>query len=269
MLWYYDSMIVLLLIVLGLLFGSFINALVWRLHEKKDWVSDRSECPNCHHKLAALDLVPVLSWVFLRGKCRYCHKPIPDSPFVEVALPALFVVSYAFWPEPLHGVGLFAFVFWLVFLVGFLALAVYDLKWFLLPNVIVFPLIALACVQIVGELLWGGTWNQLAGSAIGALVMSGLFYAIFILSKGRWIGFGDVKLAIVLGLLVGGALPALLVLFIASLLGTIVSLPLVLVGKANRKSHLPFGPMLIAGTVIVMLFGASIIDWYSGLILGV
>jgi prepilin signal peptidase PulO-like enzyme (type II secretory pathway) len=259
---------VVLLIVLGLLFGSFINALVWRLREKKDWISERSECPNCHHKLAPLDLIPVLSWVFLRGKCRYCHKPIPDSPLVELALPTLFVVSYAFWPDPLNGIGLFAFIFWLFFLVGFLALAVYDFKWFLLPNVIVFPLIGLAAVQIVGELLLGVSWRSVLGSAIGALVMSGLFYLIFVLSKGKWIGFGDVKLAVVLGLLVGGALPALLVLFIASLLGTIVSLPLVLAGKANRKSHLPFGPMLIAGTVIVTLFGEGMIRWYSGLILG-
>ena len=260
-------MIVFLLIVAGLLFGSFINALVWRLHQKRDWVWERSECPHCHHVLAAKDLVPVLSWLFLAGKCRYCHKPIPDSPLVELALPALFVFSYLFWPQPLEGVGLYTFVFWLVFLVGFVALAVYDLKWFLLPDVIVFPLIALAAVQIVGRLVFfGGSWNELGGSLVGAAVISGLFYTIFTVSKGKWIGFGDVKLAVVLGLLAGGALPALLVLFVASLIGTLLSLPLVLAGKANRKSHLPFGPMLIAGVVVVVLFGQAMIDWYTNLV---
>lgn len=260
-----DSMIVFLLIAAGLLLGSFVNALVWRLHEKKDWVSDRSECPHCHHKLGALDLVPVLSWLFLGGKCRYCRKPIPDSPVVELVIPALFVLSYLFWPEPFSGAGLFAFVCWLGFLVGFVALAVYDLKWFLLPNAIVFPLIGLTGVLVAGRLVLGGGWQQALGSAIGALVIWGTFYLIFRISKGAWIGFGDVKLAVVLGALAGGALQSLVLLFIASTIGTVAALPLVLAGKANRKSHLPFGPMLIAATVIVVLFGSAMIDWYSDL----
>lgn len=261
-------MVVFLLIVLGLLLGSFINALVWRLHEGKDWVNDRSECPHCHHKLAPLDLVPVFSWFFLRGKCRYCRKPIPDSPLVELAVPALFVLSYVFWPEPLEGYGLFSFVLWLVSLVGFIALAVYDLKWFLLPNVIVFPLIGLAAVQVVARLVFfDGTWQTALGSVAGAAVISGLFYGIYAASKGRWIGFGDVKLAIALGLLAGGILPALVLLFVASFVGVLSSLPLLLAGKANRKSHLPFGPMLITGLIIVMLFGQAIIDWYTNIIL--
>ncbi len=266
--WYYGYMTnVLLLIVAGLLFGSFVNALVWRLHQKKNWVTDRSECPLCHHKLGPLDLVPFFSWFFLGGKCRYCHKPIPDSPLVELALPALFVLSYLFWPQPFYGEGLYAFIFWLVFLIGFTALAVYDFKWFLLPDVIVFPLIGLAVLQILGRMVfYGHSWRDLAGSLIGAAVISGLFYAIYALSKGKWIGFGDVKLAIVLGLLAGGALPAVLVLFVASMVGTLLSLPLVLAGKANRKSHLPFGPMLIAGVVVVVLFGQTIIRWYADLV---
>jgi leader peptidase (prepilin peptidase)/N-methyltransferase len=261
-------MVVLLLALAGLVLGSFVNALVWRLHEKKDWVTGRSECPHCHHVLAPKDLIPLLSWLMLGGKCRYCHKPIPDSPLVELTLPILFVLSYVFWPQPLIGVGLYEFVFWLIFLVGFVALAVYDLRWFLLPNVIVFPLIWLAVAQELGKLLFfHGTWGGLFGALLGAAVISGLFYIIFVVSKGRWIGFGDVKLAIVLGILAGGALPALLVLFAASLIGSLSSLQLVLTGRANRKSHLPFGPMLIAGVILVVLFGQAAIDWYADLVL--
>lgn len=258
-------MIVFLLIVLGLLFGSFVNALVWRLHERKDWVSDRSECPHCHHKLTAADLVPVLSWLALRGKCRYCRKKIPDSPLVELVVPALFVLSYAYWPESFEGAGLFAFVCWLVFLVAFVALAVYDLKWFLLPDRIVFPLMGLTAVLIVGRLVLGGGWEQAFGSVTGAVMIWGLFYLIHRISGGEWIGFGDVKLALVLGALAAGILPAFVVLFIASLIGVVASLPLVISGKASRKSHLPFGPMLIAATIIVVLFGQGLIGWYTGL----
>lgn len=260
-------MVVLMLVGLGLVFGSFVNALVWRLHQKRDWVRERSECPHCHHVLAAKDLVPVVSWLLLGGKCRYCHKPIPDSPIVELVLPILFVLSYTYWPESLHGAGLFDFVLWLVFLVGFVALAVYDLKWFLLPDVVVFPLIGLAILQLLGMLIFfDAGWQAVWGSLVGVGVISGLFYLIFVCSKGAWIGFGDVKLGVVLGILAGGALPALLVLFVASLLGVVVSVPLVLAKKANRKSHLPFGPLLIVGVIVVVLFGQSMVNWYTGLL---
>lgn len=263
-------MIVVLLIVVGLAFGSFINAFVSRLHAKRNWVTERSECMSCHHVLAAKDLVPVFSWVALGGKCRYCRKPIPDSPVVELLLPVLFVASYLFWPQPMQGAGLYEFVFWLVFLVGFVSLAVYDLKWFLLPDKVVFPLIGLAVVQVTGRFVFfGGTWQDLLGSLLGAAVISGLFLVIYTISRGAWIGFGDVKLAVALGLLAGGALPALLVLFIASLFGTVAALPLVAAGKANRKSHLPFGPMLIAGLIVVVLFGQAMIDWYADLVFAV
>lgn len=260
-------MIILLLVGLGLAFGSFINALVYRIHAGRNWVSERSECLSCHHPLAAKDLVPVFSWLYLHGKCRYCKKPIPDSPIVELALPLMFVVSYLLWPSPLTGRELFDFVFWLLFLIGFVALAVYDIKWFLLPDVIVFPLICLALLQVGGNwLLFDRSWHELAGPGIGALIMSGLFFGLHAVSKGTWIGFGDVKLGIILGLLAGGAFKALLVLLVASLIGTIVALPFVIQGKADRKSHLPFGPLLIAGMVLVQFFGMDIITWYMSLL---
>ncbi|MET1032945.1 MAG: prepilin peptidase [Candidatus Saccharimonadales bacterium] len=258
-------MIVLLLIVLGLCLGSFVNAFVWRLHEGKDWVKGRSECTHCHHELGPLDLVPVLSWIFLHGKCRYCHKKIDDNPLVELVLPALFVLSYLQWPYALEGSGLITFVFWTVFLVGFLALAVYDLKWFLLPNKVVFPLIGLAVAQVVTVAIYDDNWAVLLTAALGAVVVSGIFYILFQVSKGTWIGGGDVKLGIVLGLLAGGYLEGFLLLFTASVAGMIAAIPMLLQGKAHRKTQLPFGPFLIIGLIFVVLFGTEVIDWYSGL----
>lgn len=261
-------MIILLLIVFGLALGSFVNAFVWRLHEGKDWVKDRSECVHCHHKLASKDLIPVLSYVFLKGKCRYCKKPIEDSPWVELLMPALFVVSYLAWPMVMVGEGRFTFILWLVFIVGFVILAVYDLKWFLLPDKVVFPLIVLAAAQVLFVALFYGTlWQTIGGALLGAAALSGLFYVLHKVSKGAWIGFGDVKLAVVLGLLAGGIFPTILLLFAASVLGMLVSLPLLLTGKASRGTQIPFGPFLLAGMFVVQLFGQQIIDWYTSLLI--
>lgn len=266
-LWYDDCMIPVVLVVLGLSLGSFVNALVWRLHERRNWISERSECTHCHHELSTTDLVPVVSWLLLSGKCRYCHKPIEDTPLPELAVAILFVVSYYCWPFSFHGGGLFTFILWLLFIVGFVALALYDIRWFLLPDKIVFPLVILAVVQVlVMWLFFHGSWRTVIGSLLGVLVISGLFFLLHELSKGKWIGFGDVKLGIILGLLAGGPIRAFLVLFLASCIGMLISLPLVLLGRANRKSHLPFGPLLLAGMVLVQLFGGAIINGYTRLL---
>lgn len=161
---------------------------------------------------------------------------------------------------------MFQFMAWLIFLTGFLALTVYDIRWYLLPNKIVFPLTALAVAQVITVAIYDMDWHVLLGAALGALVVSGIFYLLFQISKGKWIGGGDVKLGLVLGLLAGGLLEGFLVLFAASVTGLIVSIPLLLQGKANRKTQLPFGPFLILGLIIVKLFGVDIIDWYSNLI---
>jgi len=266
---YYTFMILLLLAVFGLVFGSFVNALVWRLHEKRDWVNERSECTHCHHVLGPKDLIPVLSYVLLRGKCRYCHKPIQDKPYVELAVPTFFIISYLYWPMAWAAEGTFLFIFWLVFLVGFAVLTLYDARWFLLPDVIVFSLIGLAIVQVAGDAALfgaGESLSKLTQPVLAAAIISGLFLLLYVVSKGNWIGFGDVKLGIVLGLLAGGAMPALLVLLSSSLIGTVVTLPLLVQGKAGRKTELPFGPLLIAGIIITKLFGARIITWYTNLL---
>ena len=271
-------MIIVVLVLAGLVLGSFVNALVWRFHaqsekaggqhktlshEQLSMLKGRSMCSNCHHELAPKDLVPLLSWLYLRGKCRYCKKPIQDSPFIELSLPILFAVSYLAWPVALHGVGLYDFVFWLIFLTGFVALAAYDFRWYLLPDRIVFPLIGLAATQFIGrEVVFGFSWHDLLSVVWGVLIASGIFYVLFQVSKGTWIGGGDVKLGILLGILVGGPTHALLLLFLASLLGTVIALPLMATGRAHMTSKLPFGPYLLAATVLVVLFGDSFIRWY-------
>lgn len=284
-------MVIAILIILGLCLGSFVNALVWRVYKQMELedavpikksaaarkqklshndlsiTKGRSMCSHCHHPLAVKDLVPVISYLSLKGKCRYCARPIQDSPLAELMTPLLFVVSYLAWPYQFEGKGLPLFIFWLVFLVAFVALALYDLRWYLLPNRIVFPLVGLATTQtIVVATLYGGGIRTIIGALAGVAVGSGIFYILYKVSDGTWIGGGDVKLGIVLGLLAGGAVMSFLIIFIASLIGTLVALPLLATGRAGRSSHLPFGPFLLAGCIVVVLFGQRLLDWYSGLL---
>lgn len=270
-------MIYIILGVIGLICGSFINALVWRMHENGNRVSNkkysilfgRSVCPNCKHKLSAFDLIPVISWVYLKRSCRYCHKPISvQYPIVELVTSLFFLLSYMYWPLSLNTEGVFSLVIWLAVVVGIIALAIYDLRWLLLPNKILFPLIFIVFVSlIIRSVIWPGGRQLLEGGLWGVFIIFGLFYLIYWSSKGRWIGGGDVKLAILIGMLVGGPMNAIFTIFLASVVGTLVSLPLMILGKLKSKSVIPFGPFLILATMIAYLFGSLIIQWYKRLLI--
>lgn len=272
-------MIIVILAVLGLCLGSFVNALVWRLHEQakqaskpnKDYLKQlsiakgRSMCPHCKHDLAAKDLLPVISWLSLGGKCRYCKKSISvQYPVVEINTAALFVISYLFWPVDISGTQTVIFGLWLLLLVGFMALLVYDLKWYLLPNRIMYPLGFIAgLMAILMATSADNPLTTLLNTILAVAVGGGIFYLLFQVSKGKWIGGGDVKLGWLLGLVVATPARSLLLIFMASLLGCLVSLPLVASSRLKRNSTIPFGPFLIVAAIIVQLFGASILHWYQ------
>ncbi|PID32153.1 hypothetical protein CR970_02115, partial [Candidatus Saccharibacteria bacterium] len=172
-----------------------------------------------------------------------------------------------FWPLAVQGWAVVDFGLWLVAVVVMMALAVYDLRWMLLPNKLVGILAGVAGVRAVVVLLYGPTealGSGLIGLVGAVLVLGGLFYVLFQISAGRWIGGGDVKLGAVLGMLVLTPLGATMALFAASLLGTIYSVPGMVRGGLGRTSRIPFGPFLIMGTFMVVLFGQAVVDWYIG-----
>jgi leader peptidase (prepilin peptidase)/N-methyltransferase len=270
--------IVFVLVVVGLCLGSFTNALVWRLHEqskgkklsvgerkKLSIAKGRSMCPHCRHELAAKDLMPLLSWLSLIGKCRYCNKPISTQyPLVELVAALLFVASYVWWPFHIHGSQLALFIIWLLILVGLLALAVYDLRWFLLPNRIIYPVSFLALLYaLIIVISARHPLASLFDTVVAVAIGGGIFYALFQLSNGRWIGGGDVRLGWILGLIAVTPGRSVLFIFLASILGTLISLPLLSAHRLKRNSVIPFGPFLIAGSIITQLFGTNIIHWYT------
>jgi len=263
-----STLIIIALALLGLCFGSFVNAAVWRIKNNKDFVNGRSECTHCHKQLKWQDLVPVFSWLFLKGKCRYCKKPISlQYPLVELAVASIFIISYCAWPSLLISVADWSiFSLWLVSIVLLAILFVYDLRWFLLPDKIMYPLIGIGIV-IATIRIFAADNSALAllDIAIAVAILSGLYLALFMVSKGRWIGFGDVKLGLYLGLALGSAKNALLCLFLANIIGCLIVVPAMLMGKLRRDSHVPFGPFLIVAFIVAMLWGDRIVDWYISL----
>lgn len=255
------------LFVLGLLLGSFISALVWRLYKGLDFVYGRSMCPHCHHKLGPADLMPILSWLVLGGKCRYCRKPVSwQYPATELVTGIGFAASYVYWPRELAGANEWLlFGLWLLSIVGFIALAVYDLKWMLLPDKIMWPLALLSVIAVTVLSQIEGV-QAVVDSAWGVALAFGFFFLLSALSGGRWIGGGDVKFGFIIGLWLG-AVKAIVAVLLAFYSAALLILPLLMIKKISRKTRIPFGPFLIAGTFVAMLWGAEIVEWYRGLFL--
>ena len=255
------GLILFYLFLVGAAFGSFAGAMAWRLHEGRDVVRERSECEHCHHILAWYDLIPLVSWLSLRGKCRYCHKSIGISALM-LGLGAALVLSFTAWPYEWSVLGIALFAVWLVSLVYLTILFVYDVRHSLLPDVLVWPLTALGDIGFALlmqlQALPYSPWPLEAFLAL--LPVTGVYWLLHTISGGRWIGFGDVKLGIFIGLMLGwqGGVFALLV---ANYLGFFWILPALLRGKLDRSSRMPFGPFLIVATFIVFLWGKTLLAW--------
>lgn len=273
-------MVIALLLLIGLVLGSFVNALVWRIYEtskeldkkkpSKQYLRQlsvtqgRSICPHCKHRLRAKDLVPVFSWISLKGRCRYCKKPISwQYPLVEVSTALVFLASYIWWPYDIQGIQFAAFSLWLVIITICMALAVYDIRWGILPNVLTYPLIGIALVfgvlQAVGAQSVSSAFYNLL---LACLVGGGIFWLLYHVPGKELIGGGDVTLGWSLGLMVGTPGKSLLFIMLASVLGSLLSLPLLASKRLKIKSTIPFGPLLIVGEIITVLFGTKLIDLY-------
>ena len=248
--------------VLGLCIGSFLNCVVYRMEHKKG-LKGRSFCPHCKHTLCWQDLFPVLSFVFLRGKCRHCKKKISiQYPLVELATGILFVLII--WSLGLGwslGFGAWDLIklFFLFYIASALIIIfVYDLKHYIIPDKVLLPAII---ISLIYNFIPPYNWQHLIYIFWAVVAAAGFFLFIFLISKGRAMGFGDVKLAVLMGLLLG--LPnVLLALFLAFFFGAIIGLIQMAFKGKNLKSEIPFGPFLITGTFVAMFYGNQIIQWY-------
>ncbi len=250
--------------LLGLLVGSFLNVVVWRVPRGESVAHPPSACPRCGHRIRVRDNVPVVSWLLLRGRCRDCQGPIsPRYPAVELGTALLFAAVAAWtgasWTLPA-----------LLYLAGVaVTLSLIDIDTRRLPDVIVLPSVVVG-LALLALATWApgssATGHDLARALVGGAALF-LVYVALVLAYPRGMGFGDAKLAGVLGLYLGWFGWGALVVgwFGAFVLGGVFALVLVLVGRAGRGTAVPFGPWMLAGAAVGIVAGGDVASWYVGL----
>lgn len=259
------------LFTFGSVIGSFLNVLIYRTVHNENYVRGRSRCPNCKETIAWYDNIPLLSYALLRGKCRHCRLPISKMyPMVEGMTGALFVwwgmIGFAFFQLSSAPLRLLQPLFWLLVGIGLIVVFFADIRYMEIPDEAVIGLTFLGVLYRTS--LW---WfqimplNDYMNTLYGALGASVFFLLLWIGTKGRGIGLGDVKFAFPFGLIVG--FPNVVVgLFLAFVLGAAGGLGLVAAGRAKLGARLPFGPFLVLSAVLTLVFGEAIFHWYMGLL---
>jgi len=258
----------LIIFIFGTCCGSFLNCVIYRLEKKQSFLWGRSFCPNCHHNLGFFDLIPILSFIFLKGKCRYCGQKISyQYPLVEIATGLLLILI--FWHLDFgfglaFGIWILDFLYLLIISCFLIIIFVYDLKHYIIPDRIIYPAITITFLYRIFENFGFNVSRSLGFSLMAAAGAAAFFFLIYFLSQGKWMGFGDVKLAVFMGLFLGW--PVILVgLFSAFFIGAIIGLVLIAFGKKTLKSQVPFGPFLVSGTFIALFWAKNLISWYLNL----
>jgi prepilin signal peptidase PulO-like enzyme (type II secretory pathway) len=244
--------------VFGACIGSFLNVVIWRLPRNQN-LGGRSKCPHCQHTLSAWDLIPVFSFLLSNQRCRYCRRKISARyPLIELITGGLLLAAYlrispGDWPAAL------LLVQFAVIIATAIAVFAIDLEHYLILDKIVFP--AAAAVLLLSALT---DFANLPTHLLAAASAFAAFGLIWYLSQGKWLGFGDVKLAGFMGLALG--FPGILVaLFIAFTSGAVIGVGLILAGKKDLSSQLPFGTFLAASMILALFYGPTLWHWYWGL----
>lgn len=239
------SMDVLFVFLTGLSIGSFLNVVIFRLDKKGGLLMGRSECPQCLKQIKWSDLIPVLSYVILAGKCRGCKNKISIIyPLVEL-LTAFSLLLFYVVNRPVIGVGYF---YYSIIIVFFIALILFDYLYFLIPDKIVLPLII---ISILFNYFFRRP--EFITLLLSALILGGIFAIIHLSSHGAWVGLGDAKLLFLIGLVLGYPL-GLWAMIISVWVAALVGIGLIMFGRANRKTALPFGSFLAGTSIIIIIF---------------
>jgi len=266
------AIVMIFLAILGASIGSFLSVLIYRLkHKQKGAIVGRSRCPHCKKNLNTLDLIPVFNYLLLGGHCRYCHKPISLYYFfLEITTALVFLLMYLRFPFILEGNMMnnygvdvmMALQFFLMTIAGSLLIGIFffDLQYMEIPDMMVYPLI------VVG-LLWSLTSKSADFPSIiiaiaGALIFFG---GQLWISKGAWLGEGDVYIAIAMAVMFGWKL-LIIAVSLSYVIGAVLCLILLATKALKVKSKIPFAPFLVFGTFVTILYGNEILNWYLHLL---
>lgn len=243
----------------GAIVGSFLNVCIYRLPAGESVVTPRSRCGACKTPVRAIDNIPILSYLLLRGRCRACKTAISVRyPLVEALTGVAALATFVVFGPTLQAFILFAF------LCALIVVSMIDLDHQIIPNVISVPGIAIgfAAALLVGQPSWRAS---LAGLLLGGGVLWGVSETYYRLTGREGMGFGDVKLLAMIGAFLGWqAIPVTLLL--ASLTGTLIGVAVMLARGSDSRTPIPFGPFLAAGAVCALFFGDALIHWYLGLV---
>lgn len=245
---------------LGLAMGSFLNVCSDRLPVGRSIINPPSACDTCGHRLGARDLVPLFSYLWLRGRCRYCHTPIPRRiPAVELAIGLVFPLLYWY-----HGISL-ELVFSLVYACLLALILIIDVEHQLILDKVVYPGMVLALAfSPLSPALGASAGSRVIGSISGGATGLVIMLLIFLLTRGG-MGFGDVKMAALVGLIAGFP-RVFMALFLSVMAGGLVAIALLSLGLKKRRQPVPFGPFLALGAMAVVVWGGEILHWYQRII---
>ena len=243
-----------MIFLFGIVIGSFLNVCIYRIPKKEDIVKINSHCMTCNYKLKWYDLVPIFSYIFLGGRCRKCKTKLSiQYPLIEGLNGILYVLVVA-----VNGVTMESLLYCLMFS-ALVTLSVIDFRTYEIPFGINLFILTLGLVRLALD------YRNFLDYLIGFISVSGFLYLLFLLTKGRGIGGGDIKLMAVAGLLIGWQ-NIIIALFVGCILGSIIHISLMIILKKERM--LAFGPYLSLGIFLAMLYGKPLFDWYIGLIVG-
>ena len=251
--------------VFGSIIGSFLNVLILRLPNEQK-LGGRSHCPNCHHILGVLDLIPIISYLALLGRCRYCGKKIsPRYIIVEIITALLFALSWQV-AAPVSLAGLILLVKYWLAAAALIIIFVIDWEHYIILDSVIFKVLAVMLLLSATQDTFLGAWHLNLSSVffsglVGAMAAFLPFFLLWYFSKGEWLGFGDVKLSLLLGIILGWP-QIYLGYFLSVMLGGAVSAGLLIFTRSTLKSRLPFGTFLSIGTFVILLYGDVILRWY-------
>jgi leader peptidase (prepilin peptidase)/N-methyltransferase len=258
----------------GAVIGSFTNCFVWRLHEGETLL-DRSYCPKCRKLIAWFDNIPIISFLILKARCRQCAEKISwQYPLVEFTTACFFPLAFYLLAKKFTG-GVFSDYFinylisdskfilslirdWLI-IFSLTAIFIYDCRWYLIPDKVALP--AVLIIFLINIFI-GFNWLTLL---ICALIGGGFFLLQFLASNGKWVGGGDMRLGLLLGVITGSYSELALALILTYFIGSAVSISLVIFGKKHWGSKVPLGVFMAPALLITIFWGSQIINWYLSL----